>query len=171
MCVFISPNEIPSTRLQAERPSIQLIRSNYSNKPQVMIQWDWLIKWEAPIRHVWLCQSYRLQTKWHNRRQTHFNWGIKTSWNSLCPHAPPMPRQIGRWNDNKVIVMYTVWSQSAAAVCTATVTRSARRGENTAQGFVSDLILCRIIWTVTARNTLFTPRLQSHMPNSLPLLL
>lgn len=130
-----------------------------------MIQWDWLIKWEAPIRHVWLCQSYRLQTKWDNRRQTHFNWGIKTLWNSLCPHAPTMPRQIGCWNDNKVIVVYTERSRSAAAV----VTGSAHQGGSSTRGFASDLILQRIIGTVTAWNTLFTPSVQSHMPSSLPL--
>lgn len=116
VCSSLLMKFLPLVCRQRERPSIWLIRSNYSNEPQVMIQWDWLIKWEAPIRHVWLCQSYRLQTKRDNRRQTHFNWGIKTSWNSLCPHAPTMPRQIGWWNDNKVIVMYTLWSQSAAAV-------------------------------------------------------
>jgi len=166
----IPSNEIPSTLLQAERPSIRLIRSNYSNEPQVMIQWDWLIKWEAPIRHVWLCQSYWLQTKRDNRRQPHFNWGIKTLWNSLYPHAPTMPRQIGWWNDNRVIVMYTVWSQSATAVCIATVTRSAHRGEKTAQGLASDPILCRVIESVNTGNALFTASLPFHMPSSPPLL-
>lgn len=54
---------------------------------------------------------------------------------------------------------------------TATVTMSVHRGERTAQGFASDLMRCGIIGTMTARKTLFTPSLQSHMPSSLPLLL
>lgn len=32
----------------------------------------------------------------------------------MCPHAPAMPRQIGCWNDNKVIVVYTVPSRSCS---------------------------------------------------------
>lgn len=110
-----------------------------------MIQWDWLIKWEAPIRHVWLCQSYWLQTKWDNRRQTHFNWRIQTLQNSLYPHNPTMTSQISRWNDNRDIVMYTVWSRSAAAVCAAMMTRGAQTEENASQELCSDHIHWRLI--------------------------
>lgn len=110
-----------------------------------MIQWDWLIKWEAPIRHVWLCQSYWLQTKWDNRRQTHFNWRIQTLQNSLYPHNPTMKSEISRWNDNRDTVMYTVWSRSAAAVCAPVMTSGAQTEENASQERCSDRTHWRLI--------------------------